>query len=122
MSCCNNEKHNHNHEHNHNHDHKHEHEHDHEHEHNHDHNNPHSHDHVHHTGSSDDANLSHEEKTLRVLLVHWINHNKSHQDNFLEWVEKSKKMDKPQVADHIEKAVAFMEKANEMLIEAKKHM
>ncbi|SDK76985.1 zinc transporter [Natronincola ferrireducens] len=93
MCCCNKENHNHSHDHSHN---------------------P--------TESIDDPTLSHDEKTLRVLLVHWINHNKSHQDNFLEWVEKSKKMEKPEVADYIKKAVDFMDKANEMLIEAKKHM
>lgn len=83
----------------------------------------HQHDHQHsHHNCCNDENVSKEEKTLKVLLVHWINHNKSHQDNFLEWVEKCESMHKEDVGTYIKKAVEYMEKANEMLIEAKKHM
>ncbi|AKL94540.1 hypothetical protein CACET_c10370 [Clostridium aceticum] len=103
--CCNDNNHSHEHHHHHSHEHSHDHDHDH-----------------HHGCCSDDSHLSQDEKTLRVLLVHWINHNRTHQDSFLEWVEKAKNMDKAAAADNIQKAVEFMEKANEMLIEAKKHM
>ena len=106
--CCNDK----NHEHSHKHEHCHEHTHTHEHEH-HDDND---------CKCCEDLNLSKDEKTLRVLLVHWINHNKSHQDNFMEWVEKCNHMEKEVVGNYIKEAVAFMDKANEMLIEAKKHM
>ncbi|AOY76417.1 zinc transporter [Clostridium formicaceticum] len=108
--CCNDNNHTHEHHHEHTHTHSHDHHHDHDHHH-------------HHDGCcSDDSHLSQDEKTLRVLLVHWINHNRTHQDSFLEWVDKAKNMEKEEVAVHIQKAVEFMEKANEMLIEAKKHM
>ncbi|MCC5909310.1 MAG: zinc transporter [Clostridiaceae bacterium] len=103
------------------HDHDHEHTHEHSHEHSHDHTHEHSHQHA--TNKESVANtIEHDEKTLRVLLVHWINHNKSHQENFSEWSKKAVAMEKPDVAKYIEEAVSLMDKANEMLIEAKKHM
>ncbi|SNT16800.1 hypothetical protein SAMN05446037_10471 [Anaerovirgula multivorans] len=120
--CCNDK--NHTHEHNHEHTHEHNHHH-HSHEHTHECCNNHDssqHDHHHSHDSCNESSLSHDEKTLRVLLVHWINHNKSHQDNFLEWVEKCNKIQKEEVGNYIKKAVEFMEQANEMLVEAKKHM
>ncbi|RKD33817.1 hypothetical protein BET03_08590 [Thermohalobacter berrensis] len=63
-----------------------------------------------------------DEKTLKVLLVHWVNHNKSHQENFLKWVDKAEEMGKDKTAQFIKKANEYIEKANEMLLEAKKHM
>ena len=63
-----------------------------------------------------------DEKTLNILLVHWVNHNQSHEEGFQEWVEKAKAMGKTETADCIQKAIEYMNKANEMLVEAKKHM
>lgn len=87
----------------------------HTHEHEHDH--PHDHDH-----GGDLEGISKDEKTLRILLAHWVEHNVSHQDGFNEWIEKAKLMDKSETANYIQKAVEFMDKANEMLTEAKKNM
>ncbi|SHH25144.1 hypothetical protein [Tepidibacter thalassicus] len=78
-------------------------------------------DHYHHD-SHGASGESKDEKTLRVLLVHWVNHNQSHEESFREWVEKSKEMGKEEVSSYIEKAIEYMQKANDMLIEAKKHM
>lgn len=127
--CCNDKTHEHQHAHEHTHEHTHGHNHQHSHKHTHEccgehhldqHDHTHSQDHSH--SCCNENNMSHDEKTLRVLLVHWINHNKTHQDNFLEWVGKCEKMQKEEVGDYIKKAVEFMDKANEMLVEAKKHM
>ena len=63
-----------------------------------------------------------DEKTLNILLVHWVNHNQSHEEGFQEWVEKAKAMGKTEKAQCIEKAIEYMNKANEMLVEAKKNM
>ena len=107
----------------HEHEHHHVHTHDHDHTHSHDHNHSHDHDHGDHDHEHPSpASIENDEKTLRVLLVHWINHNRSHQDNFQQWVEKAKLMNRREVAAHIEKAIEYMEMANGMLIEAKKHM
>ncbi|MTI69419.1 MAG: hypothetical protein FH751_04070 [Firmicutes bacterium] len=61
-------------------------------------------------------------ETLKVLLVHWVNHNKSHQEKFDEWVEKSSELGKEEVSEYIKKASEYIDKANEMLMEAKKNM
>ncbi len=101
--------------------HKHNHTHDHTHSHTHDHSHGHTHDH-HHEEIHSEEGISKDEKTLSVLLVHWINHNQTHGKDFLEWVEKAKEIGKEETAKSIEKAVEYMEKANEMLMEAKKNM
>ena len=78
--------------------------------HGHDHNSDYIHESNHSHGDSIESK---DEKTLKILLVHWVNHNESHEEGFREWVEKAK---------DIEKAIEYLQKANEMLIEAKKHM
>jgi len=147
---CNENSHDHNHIHQHDHEHEHCHNHDHQHggkEHAHEHTHIHAHDHEHchehahdgsHTHSHGDGHghkhecgcetavgndsLSKEEKTLKLLLNHWVDHNKSHEEGFKDWVEKSKQMGKIETSDSIRKAIEFMEKADEMLIEAQKHI
>ena len=91
----------------------------------------HGHDHDHdnngdcdnkHTHSHGDVVENKDEKTLKILLLHWVNHNESHEEGFREWVDKARAIGKEDTADSIEKAIEYMKKANEMLIEAKKHM
>lgn len=87
----------------------------------HDHPHRHCHDHSHpHTHGEDGE--SKDEKTLKILLLHWVNHNESHEEGFREWVDKARAIGKEETANSIEKAIEYMQKANEMLIEAKKHM
>lgn len=134
--------HSHEHEHTHAHqhyhdgqDHSHEHTHMHEHDHGHNHDGGNTHGHSHEEYHCHDDNHNHEhkcesvvdsltkeEKTLKLLLSHWIDHNKSHEQGFEEWVEKSKQMGKLGTADFIHKAIEFMKKADEMLLEAQNHM
>lgn len=84
----------------------------------------HSHDHTAAGGALKDcsSDLDKEEKALNILLGHWVEHNRSHEEEFKNWAEKSKAMDKGKTAEFIQKAVEFMERSNEMLIEAKKSM
>lgn len=63
-----------------------------------------------------------DEKTLNILLVHWANHNESHEEGYREWIEKARNIGKYETANSIEKAIDYLQKANEMLREAKKHM
>lgn len=63
-----------------------------------------------------------EERTLKILLGHWIEHNKSHEEGFLEWVSKAKNMGKVETSQFIEKAVEFMKQADDMLKKAEEHM
>ncbi|MDY2737649.1 zinc transporter [Intestinibacter sp.] len=99
-----------------------------EHTHSHSHEHGHDHDHSHTHGDGCGCGHSHaevenkDEKTLNILLVHWVNHNQSHEEGFQEWVEKAKAMGKTETAECIEKAIEYMQKANEMLVEAKKNM
>ena len=79
------------------------------------------HDHV-HTHSHGETQESKDEKTLKILLVHWVNHNESHEEGVKEWVEKARAIGKNDTADSIEKAIEYLQKANEMLVEAKKNM
>ena len=80
----------------------------------------HDHEHIEHSGAAVAENK--DEKTLNILLVHWVNHNESHEEGFREWVEKARAIGKDETADNIENAIEYMRKANEMLVEAKKHM
>ncbi|MTK13755.1 MAG: hypothetical protein F8N39_17325 [Clostridiaceae bacterium] len=82
----------------------------------------HNHAHEVSTGCSCPSNLNKEEETLKILLGHWVEHNESHEDGFKEWIEKAKLMGKLQTAEFIQKAVGFMEEADEMLRKAKKNM
>ena len=97
----------------------------------HDHGHDHGHEHTHEHDHGDGCGCGHDhgtvaenkdEKTLNILLVHWVNHNESHEEGFREWVEKARAIGKNETADSIEKAIEYLQKANEMLIEAKKHM
>ena len=63
-----------------------------------------------------------DEKTLNILLVHWANHNESHEEGYREWIEKARNIGKYETANSIEKAIEYLQKSNEMLREAKKHM
>lgn len=87
----------------------------------HDHDHGHAHDHV-HPHVHGDSIENKDEKTLKILLLHWVNHNETHEEGFREWVDKARAIGKNDTADNIEKAIEYMKKANEMLIEAKKHM
>ncbi|MDN5331449.1 MAG: hypothetical protein PWP45_674 [Tepidanaerobacteraceae bacterium] len=60
--------------------------------------------------------------TLRVLLAHWIEHNRSHEENFRSWVEKSKNLGKIEASRMIEKAADALKAASDFLLEAKRHI
>lgn len=61
-------------------------------------------------------------ETLRILLAHWIEHNKSHEENFRQWAEKSEKLGKAEVSEMITKAADALKAASDFLLEAKKHI
>lgn len=55
---------------------------------------------------------------LRVLLQHWIDHNKGHVQEFEPWQKTMQEEGKQSVADHIAKAIASMGVVNEDLTKA----
>ncbi len=63
-----------------------------------------------------------EMETLRILLVHWIEHTNSHEANFREWAQRSKEFGKDKVSEMIYKASDSLKAASAYLFEAKKHM
>jgi len=69
-------------------------------------------------GSRQDKDL----ETLRILLAHWIEHNKSHEENFREWAVKSEKLGKEKVSEMISKAADSLKAASDFLLEAKKYI
>ncbi|WP_270504356.1 hypothetical protein [Paraclostridium sordellii] len=88
--------------------------------HGHDHEHDQEHCHSHCSGGAVAENK--DEKTLNILLVHWVNHNESHEEGFREWIDKARDMGKEETANNIEEAIKYLRKANEMLLEAKKNM
>ena len=97
-------------------------EHDHENMHVHEHENGNIHEHEHIHAYDIIGEESKDEKTLQILLTHWVDHNKSHEETFLEWARKSKTLGKEKTSQCIEKAIEYMKMADNMLIEARKHM
>lgn len=84
----------------------------------------HTHSHVHEAGHDHVHTQEelHEEdksiKTLAVLLDHWVEHNSSHMDGYVEWAEKARALGAGDVADEISEAVRFMKDSNDALARA----
>ncbi|MGB9976487.1 hypothetical protein [Thermovenabulum sp.] len=74
-----------------------------------------------HPGNSENQ-ASGDIQTLKVLLAHWIEHNKSHEENFRKWAEKAKNLGKDECGEYIKKAADLLLKASEALFEAKKYI
>lgn len=55
---------------------------------------------------------------LRILLDHWIEHNKGHGEECAKWASISRQEGLGKVADYIEKAVRTMEETNNLLSQA----
>lgn len=55
---------------------------------------------------------------LRIMLQHWIDHNKGHVEEFEKWQKMMAEEGKTHLADHIGSAVAAMAKVNEELVKA----
>lgn len=63
-----------------------------------------------------------ERKKLRILLNHWIEHNKEHTQEFREWAEKAKGFGEDETCNDILEAAQGMDKANEPLLRALKRL
>lgn len=60
-------------------------------------------------------------EALKVLLAHWIKHNQAHAEGFEEWIEKCEHYGLLEVAGEIDKAVEFLGKAGECLVQAQRN-
>jgi nickel/cobalt exporter len=59
-----------------------------------------------------------EKGKLKILLNHWVEHNRQHAQEFREWAEKAKSLGQAEVHDDMMQAVQQMNKANEFLLSA----
>ena len=59
-----------------------------------------------------------EMEKLKILLDHWIEHNKEHGDEFREWGEKARALGKAVVHEDMLDAAQNMDKASESLRKA----
>ena len=114
--------HSHSHSHDHGHSHSHDHGHSHSHDHGHDHGHSHSHDHGHthghtHAAAPSQGELTFEQK-LKSLFSHWINHNDSHQDNYLSWSKKAADADLPETAACLKEAAEVSAEVTRILAKA----
>jgi TATA-binding protein-associated factor Taf7 len=72
--------------------------------------------------SAEEADPMHTESLdrgkLRILLNHWVQHNKEHSQEFREWAEKVKGLREAEIRDDMLEAAQEMDKANEPLLRA----
>ena len=59
-----------------------------------------------------------ERDKLRILLSHWIEHNKEHGQEFQEWADKAKSFGEPGVGEEMLRAAQEMNKAGDFLSQA----
>jgi nickel/cobalt exporter len=63
-----------------------------------------------------------EREKLKILLNHWIEHNKEHSQEFREWAEKAKGLGEAETCDDMLEAAQDMDKANEPLLRASRRL
>jgi endonuclease III-like uncharacterized protein len=59
-----------------------------------------------------------EKEKIKILLNHWIEHNKEHSREFREWAKKARGFGEIETCDDILEAAQEMDKANEALLRA----
>ncbi|PIX21414.1 MAG: hypothetical protein COZ69_14950 [Deltaproteobacteria bacterium CG_4_8_14_3_um_filter_45_9] len=59
-----------------------------------------------------------EREKIKILLNHWIEHNKEHSQEFREWAEKAKGLGEAETCDDILEAAQDMDKSNGPLLRA----
>ena len=63
--------------------------------------------------------MSNDDRTkLKILLSHWIEHNKEHSQEFQEWADKMKSFGEPEVGEEISRSAQEMNKAGDFLFRA----
>ena len=57
-----------------------------------------------------------EMEKLKILLDHWVEHDKEHGEEFREWAEKASALGKTEVQKNVLDAARYMDKASEALL------
>jgi nickel/cobalt exporter len=63
-----------------------------------------------------------EREKIKILLNHWIKHNKEHSQEFREWAEKAEGLGDAETSVDILEAAQQMDKANDALVRALKRL
>ena len=63
-----------------------------------------------------------ERNKLKVLLGHWIEHNREHSEEFQDWAERAKAFGEADIGEDISGAARELDKANECLSRALKRL
>jgi nickel/cobalt exporter len=59
-----------------------------------------------------------EREKFKILLNHWVEHNKEHSRDCREWAKKAKGFGEAETCDDILEAAQEMDKANDALLRA----
>jgi len=63
-----------------------------------------------------------ERTKLRILLDHWVEHNREHSQEFSEWAEKAMALGEAGVGEDMLQAAQEMDKASELLSQARRRL
>ena len=63
-----------------------------------------------------------EKEKLKILLEHWIEHNREHGGEFREWADKAKGFGEAVVEGHMLDGAQYMVKASECLLKASEEL
>lgn len=65
---------------------------------------------------------SDERAKLRVLLDHWVKHNREHSQEFSEWADRTKTLGETEVGREMLQAAQAMDSASDFLSQARKRL
>jgi hypothetical protein len=57
-----------------------------------------------------------EREKIKILVNHWIDHNKKHSQEFRKWAEKAKGLGEAEVCDDLLEAAQVVDRANVPLL------
>ena len=65
---------------------------------------------------------SDERAKLRVILSHWVEHNREHSQEFSEWAVKAKALGEAEVGEEMLRAAQAMDESSDFLTQALKRL
>ena len=66
--------------------------------------------------------VSDERAKLRILLDHWVEHNREHSQEFSQWAEKAMALGEARIGEDMLQAAQEMDKASEFLSQARSRL
>jgi len=63
-----------------------------------------------------------EREKLKLMLAHWVEHNREHGEEFREWAEKARAMGEAGAADEILAAARAMDEAGNLLTKSRERL